>query len=369
MGKILLNGYCDETGNSGLNLFDSSQPEFWVGTLLSRQDLQLTATSELRRLLALVDESELHANKMGLSKLDQIASGLKKIYLKNNCTFVFSRINKIYLAKMKFFDYLFDNATNPNVYAVHYGVRVLRFGLANAFCHAISEETAKHFWNIYDCPKETDVLSLLKLAEQEIATSVSDMRMLELFSAAFHGAKTKPLTVFDTSKSLMDSPNTVAFSQLIVGLNKIFSQDVVSITKFYHDEQNQFGSSLVKMYDHINRVRPDCHPESIITDISLIENFTCPLQVMASQTNTGLQLIDAALWLYKKSTSSDKHVVGNCRQLIKFLLPRIQIFELTESAMQEELIKMNYEVMQRPLTREQLQSGMKMVQELREKGY
>lgn len=369
MGKILFNGYCDETGNSGLNLFDSNQPEFWVGTLLSRQDLQHTATSELRQLLAIIGEDELHANKIGLSKLEKIAGGLKKIYSKNNCIFVFSRINKVYLAKLKFFDYLFDNTTNPGVHSVHYGVRALRFGLAFSFCHAISEKTARHFWSIYECPEEADILSLLNLAEQEINNSVLDTRKLELFAAAFNGARMNPLKVFDTSRSLMDSPNTVAFSQLIVGLNGIFPKDMVSITNFYHDEQNQFGSSLIKMYEHINKVRPDYYPESLITDFSLIENFACPLKVVSSQTNTGLQLIDVALWLCKKNAYSIEPIVGDCRRLIEFIQKRIRVFELTEENMYADVMAMYNKVMQKPLTPELEEAGMKLVEQLKYDGF
>lgn len=369
MGKILYNGYCDETGNSGLNLFDSSQPEFWVGTLLSQHDLQYTATSELKRLLALIGETELHANKMGLSKIEQIATGLRTIYENNNCTFVFSCINKVDLAKIKFFDYLFDSTTNPGVNTIHYGVRTLRFGLVDAFCHAISEKTAQHFWSIYDHPEEPDILSLLVLAEREIRFLVSDTRIVELFTSAFKGAKEKPLEVFNTSKSLMDSPNAVAFSQLIVGINRIFSKDTALITNFYHDEQNQFGSSLIEMYDLINMVRPDWQPESFVTDLSLIKNFACPLKVIPSQNNTGLQLIDVALWLCKRHVYSSGSIVGDCERLIRFLQPRIQLFQITAASMREEYIKMSYEVLQRPTTPEQLEEGMRLFQQVRDKGF
>lgn len=369
MRQILLNGYCDETGNSGLNLFDPDQPEIWVGTLLSRHNLQETATSELRCLLALVNENELHANKMGLSKLGQISIGLKQIYSKNNCKFVFSCINKVYFAKLKFFDYLFDNVTNPGVHMVHYGVRVLRLGLSDAFCHAISAETARQFWSIYDLPNEANIQSLLCTAEQEINHSVSDPRMLELFNSAFRGAKKNLLEVFDASKSLLDSPNTAAFSQLIVGLNTMFPGDNVSIVKFYHDAQNQFGPSLIKTYNYLKEVCPDYGSTALISDFSLVQNFTCPLQIISSQNNTGLQLIDAALWLCKRHVYSVDPIAGNCRKLVDYLLPRIKVFNLTESSMHSEFQRLYYETMQIPISPDQEQAGVKLLREMKLKAF
>ncbi|HEX3037823.1 MAG TPA: DUF3800 domain-containing protein [Oscillospiraceae bacterium] len=356
MKEIKIYGYCDESGNSGLNLFDSSQPFFWLGTLLSRYDLNECAASDINRLLQNVGENELHANKLGLTKIDLIAEDIIKILNKSNCYLVISKVEKRYIAKLKFFDYLFDSTNNKAVSPLHYGVRCLRLPLAKIVCDNMTLQMEKNFWKLYDNPNEQDIKDILYELKNNVIKNSMDKRANELIIDAINWAYEHPLAVFDTKKSLFDSPNIVAFSQLLIGINNLFKDEKVQIEKFYHDRQNQFGNSLQEMFKYIKDIRTDYRATDLITDLTLEDNFKCPLEIELD-TSCGLQLVDVLLWLYKRNLEKPQQIQGNCRKLIRHMIPRTYIVEITAEAYLKTLIETNSEIMEMPFTQDDEKKG------------
>ena len=68
-------GWTDESGNSGLNLFDQGQPMFWSGTLLSSDNLG-SITSPHSEWLQMVGDKELHGQSLSFEKLNSIADSI-----------------------------------------------------------------------------------------------------------------------------------------------------------------------------------------------------------------------------------------------------------------------------------------------------
>ena len=67
--QTLANAYTDETGNTGLNLFDPGQPSFWTGTLLTPVDLDRLDPAIHRGCLERAGCAELHGNQLGLTEI------------------------------------------------------------------------------------------------------------------------------------------------------------------------------------------------------------------------------------------------------------------------------------------------------------
>jgi hypothetical protein len=71
--------FTDETGNSGLNLFDRNQPYFWTGTLLTPVDLDRIDPAVHEACLSRAGRKELHGNELGFSGIERVAGKLQQL--------------------------------------------------------------------------------------------------------------------------------------------------------------------------------------------------------------------------------------------------------------------------------------------------
>jgi hypothetical protein len=73
--------YIDETGNTGPNLFDKSQPVFMSGALITRGDFDVLFTRRISALAKQLGCDEIHASEIGLEKIEEIAPELLSVLL------------------------------------------------------------------------------------------------------------------------------------------------------------------------------------------------------------------------------------------------------------------------------------------------
>src|SRR5262245_32142080 len=111
--------YTDESGHTGLHLFDPSQPWFWTGTLISPFPVQERAET-FSRLLTSAGERVLHAKDLGLSKVEPIAAPLREFLEEIQARFIFTVIEKRHVASGKLADTVLDSTMNQAVSPVHY---------------------------------------------------------------------------------------------------------------------------------------------------------------------------------------------------------------------------------------------------------
>jgi hypothetical protein len=152
-GKIRTNlplfTYTDETGNSGFNLFDSAQPMFRTGTLVSSLDVHTQGISAVPECCHSIGVQELHGNELGLGRIQKIASRVRSLFVKLDCQFVFTQIDKTLLAATKLTDTVLDSGTNPAVSHFHYfspfrGILELQLILLLSF------GDLRNFWVAYE---------------------------------------------------------------------------------------------------------------------------------------------------------------------------------------------------------------------------
>ena len=96
--RVPLYVYADDSGNSGLNLFDEQQPYYWTAALLSPVDIQAVGLKDHKRWTSQLNVSELHGALLGVDGIEQIAIEMRDFFKKHGCRFVFSMVEKRYLA-------------------------------------------------------------------------------------------------------------------------------------------------------------------------------------------------------------------------------------------------------------------------------
>jgi hypothetical protein len=154
--KIPLFAYVDESGNTGKNIFDEAQPDFYLAALVYRGDFDAVWGSRLKAAAQKVGTESLHGNELGLGRLEQIAEELHSIIEGSRTHFFLSRVEKRYLLATKMFDVLFDSGENAAVAWHNYNLRPLKIMLAFKLSAIIDDSIAREFWSCLLLPRDDD---------------------------------------------------------------------------------------------------------------------------------------------------------------------------------------------------------------------
>src|SRR6185437_6351215 len=124
--KLPIFAYVDETGNTGKNIFDANQPDFITAALVNKGDFDAQWGAQIRTIAAQVGSNAIHANELGLGRLETIAEQLFDVLAASDAHFFVSRVEKRYLLATKMFDTFFDSGENAAVAWHNYNVRPLK---------------------------------------------------------------------------------------------------------------------------------------------------------------------------------------------------------------------------------------------------
>jgi hypothetical protein len=172
--------FTDETGNSGLNLFDRNQPFFWTGTLLTPIDWDSLPSAIHKACLERAGCGELHGNHLGLQGIEKIAGQLIKLFQRYKARFIFTRLEKRHFAALKFVDTLLDSGLNKAVSNFHYGLRFNRLYLAHIVVALLDSADREEFWNlVYPSGDATGFCRILRRVEGRVHSNVQDQRTLQ----------------------------------------------------------------------------------------------------------------------------------------------------------------------------------------------
>jgi hypothetical protein len=115
-GKIvsanMVHCYIDESGNTGGNLFDPTQPHFYSGALIANFDFDAKHPLVMQNIARACGQEDFHANAIGLERLRPHLAGVQSLIKRENLRFYIGRVEKRHLALAKFFDVFFDPAEN-----------------------------------------------------------------------------------------------------------------------------------------------------------------------------------------------------------------------------------------------------------------
>jgi hypothetical protein len=291
-------GWTDESGNSGLNIFDQEQPMFWSGTLLSPDNLDLT-TSSHSEWLQLAGAQELHGQDLSFVKLNKIADSIRAYLTKHNCRFVFTRIDKSYHAITTFVTMVFDSDVNHAVEPLHDHVPLFRKELAKDLVGLFPLIDRRRFWTAYLKKDLAAFSDLLLDLEQRASGLCPDARSAHVLCEGMAWARLHPDRIIGDRDINQDSPNARALLLLVDGVHRV-AGTIARVVSFSHDEQPEFQQMFQQDFDLIKNAFGALGSQYARQQANPVRLFHCPLRIVSSMKSVGLQLIDVLLRLMSR---------------------------------------------------------------------
>jgi hypothetical protein len=217
--------FVDETGNTGGNVLDEKQPDFFTAALITKTNFDLVYDAAIRRLARAFGGEPLHGKDLGFGRVQEIAADLMSIFKKSNARFFVSRVEKNYLIATKIFDAFFDSGENAAVPWHFYNMRPLRMMLAFKVATLVTWGIAEKFWDTLLEKNETKVKAAIPEICQSLIDRVDtlpDQKSRDIIVDSLAWARDHTETIhlhLDTRQARHGHmPNLVAFSNLLDGL-------------------------------------------------------------------------------------------------------------------------------------------------------
>lgn len=357
----------DETGNTGLNHFDEVQPFFILGAAASTIDLDSQIKNDIDHLKIALKVPELHAAELGLDAINSISDKLVEIIQKNNISFHFSLVEKRYHLAIMIFHLIYDPGINPAASNHGFIIKQLRMTLSYNFLRLIDEIIINEFWQ---STQKNDVdlfVSSLKKIKKNIALTHMDIRSKELLSDALQYTIDQPSEIFTSitfKKSV--SSNISAFTSMFNTLHEVYGKDGFIIPKVIHDEQKEFGHSMRKAFEIVSQVQIPTDFDSLIVNTS--SNALLKLAVLnlvPSNTSSGVQLIDLILWSFKRMTYKENHNLNP--RLTSVIFKKAHINGNTFAFHEQTKLQGAMEIAEKTITPEELEKAKALIAELEAK--
>ncbi|MDZ4841675.1 MAG: DUF3800 domain-containing protein [Hyphomicrobium aestuarii] len=322
--KVPIYAYVDETGNTGHNLFDVAQPDFFTAALITKGNFDAVHGARALTIATKFGASSLHGKDLGVGRLEKIAPDVLSLIQSASATFFVSRVEKKYLLACKMFDSIFDSGENAAVGWHHYNFRQLRLMLTFKFSTMIDEDIARNFWKCILEPNEKkayqalpDVCaSLLKNLDR-----IVDHRAREIIEGGLDWARTHPESIqIHTDKKLVRQghlPNLVAFTNLLKGLDNYSRRTKRRVARISHDQQSEFQRTLEMYHDLFSNASGDV--------ISWAGDTYClqlvpgsALEILEDSQSAGIQVVDIVLWLYAQFRKG-KELPDGCLSILEYV--------------------------------------------------
>ncbi len=356
--------YVDESGNTGVAIFDPNQPLFITAAMLTRTNFDVLYRAEVGRIAGLVGASSLHAVEMGTAKVEAVSSDLLKLVKKADARFFLSRVEKRYLATCKVYDTYFDTGENKAVPWHVYNIRQLRLILMFKIASFIlDEELARLVWDCLISPKERRSKELFLEAAQlilERSDRVPDDRSKAIISDAMRWAIANPdefsVHTKDKLNRLGHSPNFVAFTNLIAGVDDVSKTWKRPLVELVHDEQTEFEKSFRFYHELISNAsdKEFAWPGEKPTSIRKIPGSV--LRTSTEEQSPGLHVIDIVLWLFKRVITG--HEIGyESSKLLDRVFLRGQQSDFSFDGVSASVTSLQNEIDSTPMSDEDLQRG------------
>jgi hypothetical protein len=359
--------YTDESGNTGNSIFDGAQPFFWTGTLLSKNDLEAQGNPAVQNWARMLNVDELHAAELGLHGIEIIADRLRYFISKQNCLFVFTRIEKRHVASTKLVDTLIDSGINAAVSNLHYGVKFLRLYLAHVITELLEPRNQEEFWSVYENGDAGRFCKILGDLHWSVKHYIEDQRTRELLLDAIQWGLDHPEPLLEATRTDLDAPNMVAFSLLLGGIHEMFKATPLKVVRFIHDAQNQFAKAIVEMYQVLKRMASSSNgPFAWMADLTEMDTYKCPVEVASSESTAGLQIVDVILWLTKRRIEGPWKPLRACDRLISEVARRSEISEFSRAQLREDIVSAMAQVNSMDVSKEAEAKAKKIIREIEE---
>ena len=298
--------YVDETGQTGRNLFDKTQPVLSYGVLSSEADLDKVAEADLAALRKTLGVERLHAAELGLHRLSDLVDTLLVLQKKHRIRFDIWQVVKRDHAIISFFDQVFDQGMNPAVPWSAYWTPLrypLLLNLSNLFDDELAEKAWRARLEAHDersCSLFSEVCGVLL----QRVHSLGDARSVELITDALSWA----MVNFDelgyncktNKEKLQIMPNMIGFQSVLHGICSRLGApnrkaDIIV------DQQSQFNTTQRELNEFYYQIRD--MPWELGPGLPVMNMKNMPAEPLVFQSGTksaGLELVDIYLWTFKR---------------------------------------------------------------------
>lgn len=363
--------YVDETGNTLNNLFDKNQPLYSTAAFITKTNFDLVAKGSIATIAKKVGVDALHANVLGVAKIEQIAPDLLKLLKKTDCRFFVSRVEKKYLAACKVVNVYFDQGENKAVPWSAYWVRPLRlmmtFKMAN---FVITPEIAALVWNCVTAKSEfTSKKYFVQAAEMMLhnVQFVPDARSRKIITDALGWAIENPEEFYthmpEKALRYQHSPNFVAFTNLLDGLQNASERWKRPIREIVHDAQAEVEQVFATWHATVSK--PELANAETLSwpgesKPFMIQKVTgSTFRTATEEESAGLQVIDVVLWCFMRIFSG-KEIGPEAAKLVNWVMHRAYQHDFSFEGVGRQVEAEIGKIMSADMTEEQFAEGHKL---------
>lgn len=331
--------YVDESGQTGLNLFDNAQPFLYYGVLRSKLNLDVLAEKDLRPLRKKLNVKRLHAAELGNGRLVEISDELNDLKKKYDLSFDFYRVAKADHALISFFDQVFDQGMNPAVPWDAYWTP-LRYVLLIKVAYLFDEDTLKKAWDARISVNDQKANNLLIEVCETILERVyelPDARSQEIvtdgLSWAIQNVDSISYNIDSKKDALQISPNLVGFQSVMHGIAARLEKTNSKANKVIVDRQSQFNTAqeyIANFYREARNVPWVGGPG--LPEMNLTHMPTVPITCTAGTDSVGLELVDIYIWIFKRHMEN-KSLAAELSPIINGQLYRGRYDEISINAL------------------------------------
>jgi len=302
--KIPLYAYVDETGNTGHNLFDEVQPDFYTAALITRGDFDIAFAAEVKAIADKLGVTALHGKELGAKRIAFVAPHLIRVLSRAKAKLFISRVEKRYLLATKVFDTFFDSGENAAVAWHHYNLRQNRLTLTFKLATCIDFETAQNFWKCILEPNEKKYMAMLLdvcAVLRKNLENLKDVSASKILDEGLAWAEKHPecIQVHVDRRNARKGhfPNMVAFSNLLEGLEEHSKRFKRSVARITHDRQSEFEQNLAAMHEMYSNASSE-EVKWAGETYSMQRVVGSTFEVKEDGASAGIQMTDVLLWLY-----------------------------------------------------------------------
>lgn len=313
--------YVDESGHTGLNLFDATQPRLYYGVLSSPKNLDVVAEPALKILRAMLNVDRIHASQLGNGELVKIAPLLRQLAIDLDIRFDLHTVYKPDHAIIQFFDQTFDQGVNPAVSWTGYWTP-LRYTLLLKLSQLFDENMAKEAWEARietnDQEAERKLINVCSSMINNLSM-MTDARAKELIGDAMSYVIKNPseicYNISSKEQSLQISPNLVGFQSVVLGIHQKLKSTSTEAKAIIVDRQSEFNRAQEYIHNFYQQ-QNDVHALGVLgmPEMDLRDFPKVPVICTPGDESAGLELVDVYLWIMKR-VIEDKSIARELEQL------------------------------------------------------
>ena len=357
--------YVDESGHTGPNLFDASQPMLYYGVLSSVVNVDVLAAERMRALRMRAGIERVHASELGNGGLVPLVDDLVALQKNMALRFDLYRVSKPDHAIICFFDQVFDQGNNPAMSWTGYWTP-MRYVLLLKLASLFDVGLAKLAWEArlhLDDRRSNQMVSEVCHQLLERVDSLPDARSRQLMGDALRWAADHPEELYYNAKTKEDQlsvmPNIIGFQSVMTGIASRLKKLEKKASRIVVDQQSQFNKAQKTLHDYYiaaSKVTLENGPGLPQIDYKGVPNI--PIEFKGGSESCGLELVDVYLWVFRRALE-EKELAPELYRLVEPQLMRGKTDEISLGALEKRWTRW-FDELPEP-TEEQIAKGKELM--------